>query len=370
MSDQEKSTGTEPRAALARDGVRGTGRHRRRTGRRGGAVLLTVVLGLGVLGASGAAYLLRRLDDSLTTVDVDRALGDRRPSAEPRGAMNILVLGSDSRAGADGRFGRDEGGSRSDTAMVVHLDAAGHRADVVSIPRDTLMRRPRGAPCRQHDSGGRIMFNEALSSGGPACAVAAAEQLSGLRMDHFVEIGFQGFVEVIDALGGVDVTTTEAIHDRYSHLDLPAGSHRLDGRTALALVRTRHGVGDGSDLGRIALQQAFVKALAARFRAIDVLRQPAKLYRLAGIGARSITTDSSLGSARALAGLAHRMEGVDSRNITAVTLPVGADTRDPNRVVPQEEPCRSLWKALRADRRVPDRVREASGERGTADVVR
>ena len=122
------------------------------------------------------------------------------------------------------------------------------------------------------------MFNTAYEVGGPACAVKTVEQMSGIRMDHYVEVDFTGFKKLIDALGGVPVTTNKPIKDDKSHLDLQAGKHTLNGEQALGLVRTRHGVvGDGSDLGRIQLQQAFIKALIGQVKSVGVFSNPAKL---------------------------------------------------------------------------------------------
>ncbi|MFF8831224.1 LCP family protein [Streptomyces sp. NPDC015131] len=342
-------------------------RARRRPGARRRVVAVAVVALLSVVAAAG--WLLHRLDGNLETVDIDSALGSDRPAAGPDGALNILVLGSDSRAGSNGRYGRDHGGSRSDTAMVVHLSKDRTRADVVSVPRDTMVDRP---ACRQSDGttapARRGMFNEALSTGGPACAVKTVEAMSSVRMDHFVEIDFHGFTQVIDVLGGVDITTTRPIHDPYSHLDLPAGSHHLDGEKALGLVRTRHGVGDGSDLGRIEVQQSFLKALSRQARSSGALSNPSELYRLADITTRNITTDETLGSVQQLVGLARRVKDVDTRRLATVTLPVSPDPADPNRVVPDTRRAAAMWSALGADRPLPRPERPGGGRTGS--VVR
>jgi anionic cell wall polymer biosynthesis LytR-Cps2A-Psr (LCP) family protein len=126
-------------------------------------------------------------------------------------------------------------------------------------------------------------------------------------MNHFLEVDFTGFISLINALGGVDVTTTRPINDPYSHLSLPAGVHHLDGNQALGLVRTRHGVGDGSDLGRIGLQQAFLKALSKRVGDSGVLHDPVRLYKLADMATKSLVTDADLGSVAALQGLAREV---------------------------------------------------------------
>ena len=123
------------------------------------------------------------------------------------------------------------------------------------------------------------MFNSAYSTGGAACAVKTVESITGIRMDHYLEVDFSGFEKLIDELGGVKVTTTKAIDDTESHLNLKAGTHTLNGEQALGLVRTRHGVGDGSDLGRIQLQQAFIKALINQVKSVGVFDEPQEALR-------------------------------------------------------------------------------------------
>src|SRR5690606_2193692 len=136
-------------------------------------------------------------------------------------------------------------------------------------------------------------------------------------------------------LGGVEVTTSKDIKDPESHLDLPAGTHRLDGEQALGLVRTRHGVGDGSDLGRIQLQQAFLKALVKQVREIGLFTNPKKLYDLADTATKTVTTDSGLGSVNALMSFAGGMKGISPGNMQMVTMPVAYDPDNPNRVLLQ-----------------------------------
>ena len=119
--------------------------------------------------------------------------------------------------------------------------------------------------------------------------------MSGIRMDHYLEVDFTGFKKLIDELGGVEVTTTKAIDDPDSHLDLDAGTHTLNGEQALGLVRTRHGVGDGSDLGRIQLQQAFIKALIDQVKHIGLFDNPQEAVRPRRHRHQGLTTDSDLG---------------------------------------------------------------------------
>jgi anionic cell wall polymer biosynthesis LytR-Cps2A-Psr (LCP) family protein len=195
--------------------------------------------------------------------------------------------------------------------------------------------------------------------------VKTVERMSGIRMDHFMEIDFAGFKELVDAIGGVTVTVDEAIHDESSGLDLEAGTHKLDGTRSLAFVRTRHGVGDGSDLGRIGLQQQFMIALLSEIKKQDLLGSPTKAYRIADSLTASLTTDSELASLTALSDFARSMNGVDPATMETVILPVAYDRTDPNRVVAAEPQATTLWKAVRQDEEIPDPAKNSPATGGT-----
>ncbi|GAA2399514.1 LCP family protein [Streptomyces glaucosporus] len=353
MADEDTTGGKAPGKAER------SPRTRRRTALRA-AVWGTV--GALVLAGAGLGLALLKVDGNIAGIDIDSVLGPDRPDDVPNGSLDILLLGSDTRSGENGRYGRDDGTARSDTAMIVHVNKDHDRMSVVSIPRDTLVERPE---CAKPGGGTapparRAMFNSAYEVGGPACAVKTVEAMTGVRMDHYVEIDFTGFTRVIDALGGVRVTTTERIEDEDSGLRLGAGEHTLDGEQALALVRTRKGVGNGSDLGRIRLQHAFLRAFAARVGDTGLLSDPKRLYDLADTATSALTTDSALASASALAGLARAVADIDPGNIRLVTLPVRYSSSDPNRVVPIERQAGRIWRALRADRPIPASVTDGS----------
>ncbi|MEU6390853.1 LCP family protein [Streptomyces sp. NPDC046939] len=312
-------------------------------------------LGLVLAGAGGTAYAWQHLNGNIEGTDVDAVLGEDRPGAQHNGAMNILLLGSDSRAGTHGEYGRGIAGARADTAMVLHVSRDHKKATVVSIPRDTLVERPR---CATEDGGSapaahEAMFNTSYEVGGPACTVKTVEKMSGVRMDHYLEVDFKGFRKLIDELGGVDITTRKAIDDPGSGLDLPAGRHTLKGEQALQLVRTRHHVADGSDLGRIQLQQAFVKALIHRVNTVDPLSHPAKAYDLADTATKTVSADSGLASTDKLLGLGKDLKGISPENTDMITLPVTYDAQGPGRVLPLDKAARRVWSALRHDRPVP-----------------
>ncbi|MFF2325403.1 MULTISPECIES: LCP family protein [unclassified Streptomyces] len=355
--------------------IRPTGSRRKKPSRRRRATVIAAwtLAGAVIVAGGGLGYAYFRIDGNLKSVDINAALGKNRPDSADNGAEDILVLGSDSRSGANSAYGADEGTARSDTAMVVHIDKGHRSASVVSIPRDTLVTRP---DCTSDTTGRtvagqqRAMFNTAYEVGGPACAVKTVEAMSGIRMDHYLEVDFTGFKKVIDELGGVRITTTKAIHDSASHLNLEPGTHTLDGEQALGLVRTRKSVGDGSDLGRIQLQQAFIKALMEQVRSVGVFSNPKTLFDLADTATKAVTTDSDLGSVKQLTGFANGLKGLRAQNVHMITLPVRYDPADPNRVVPLEESAQQVWTALKQDKAIPASATENSaGDKGVAGSV-
>ncbi|MFF4965301.1 LCP family protein [Streptomyces sp. NPDC001037] len=355
---------------------RGGGRRRKAApGKRRKALLATAwaAAGVVVLAGTGFGYVYFKLNGNLKSVDINQALGDGRPTKVDNGSENILVLGSDTRAGTNRKLGggTDDGSARSDTAMIVHVYKGHKRASVVSVPRDTLIDRPACTDAKgaSHPAATGVMFNSAYSTGGAACAVKTVESLTGIRMDHYLEVDFAGFQKLIDDLGGVPVTTTRPISDPQSHLNLKAGTHTLDGERALALVRTRHGVGDGSDLGRIQLQQAFVKALLDQVAHVGVFSDPKRLYDLADTATKAVTTDSDLGSVNALADFAGGLKGIGSSHLRMVTMPVRYDPADPNRVLMEKAKAERIWQALRNDRPIPASATKDTAAGEAAGVV-
>ncbi|MEU0136726.1 LCP family protein [Streptomyces sp. NPDC006296] len=366
MSDDAMPPG---RRASHRGGPAPRGRRKERGRHRGLKITFLVLLVLLLAGGGGAYWMYQDLDRNITGVDIDKALGGDRPEKLPTTGQNLLVLGSDSRAGAENQElggGGAVGGARSDTALVVHIPEGRSGAVAVSVPRDTLVTRPEctAADGSTRASAERVMFNSVYSQVGPACVVKTVEKMSGVRIDHYLEIDFAGFKELVDAIGGVTVTVEEPIRDPASGLDLAAGTHRLDGDRSLAFVRTRHGVGDGSDLGRIGLQQQFLLALLTEIKSQDLLGSPATTYRIARSATESLTTDEGLASLTSLSRFARSMNGVDPSTMETVMLPVAYDRQDPNRVVAAEPQAGTLWKAIRSDGTIPESAKRSPATGG------
>jgi LCP family protein required for cell wall assembly len=350
---------------------RAKGSRRKPRSERPKAFLVTAwaAAGVVVLGGTGLGYTYFKLNGNIKSVDINQALGTDRPLDVDNGSQDILVLGSDTRSGSNKELGggADDGTARSDTAMIVHVYEGHKKASVVSIPRDTLVDRPECTDSEgdTHDAANGAMFNSAYSTGGAACAVKTVESMTGIRMDHYIEVDFSGFQKLIDELGGVKVTTTKDIKDPQSHLNLKAGEHQLTGKQSLGLVRTRHGVGDESDLGRIQLQQAFIKALVDQVKDVGVLASPKKLFDLADTATKTVTTDSELASVTDLASFANGLKGISSSKMNMVTMPVQYDPADGNRVLVDKDKAPLVWDALKDDKAIP---KAATKDTATGDA--
>ncbi|MFJ5302344.1 LCP family protein [Streptomyces sp. NPDC088350] len=343
----------------------GTPRRRRRTGRW---ILLSLAV-LVLAGAGTAYWLYSGIDGNIKHVDIDKAIGDDRPEKLPTSGQNILILGSDSRAGANAKLDNAKvSGARSDTALVMHIPEGRKKAVAISIPRDTLVTRPECTRANGSTvaSAKRVMFNSIYSQVGPACVVKTVEQISGVRMDHYVEVDFAGFKDLVDAIGGVTVTVDQDIHDTSSGLNLTKGTHKLNGTQSLQFVRTRHGIGDGSDLGRIGLQQKFMLALLTEIQKQDLLGSPVKAYKIADQLTAALTTDSDLASLTKLAEFGRSLNGVNPSTMETIMLPVSYDKIDPNRVVAAEPQASTLWKAVRTDSTIPESAKKSPATGGTS----
>ncbi|RCH64611.1 LytR family transcriptional regulator [Streptomyces sp. SDr-06] len=336
-------------------------------------LVLCSLAGLLLLVGGAAAYTWHRLSDNISSVELGSLL---TPAASATSDLNILIVGSDSRAGKNaGRAGGGDDTGRSDTTLLLHVYGGRRKAAVVSIPRDTIVDRPACTTASGQKLPERegVMFNSVYETGGAPCTVAAVESLSGgLRINHYVEVGFDGFAELMDALGGTTVTLVKPIDDKDSGVHLRAGRHHLNGQQSLDLVRTRHGVGNGSDLGRIQLQHQFLTALLSRLTGQNLLADPARLFNVADTATKSLTTDSSLAHVGNLASLAYSMRGLGAPDVQMVTLPAQLEQGDEDRLVPDAARGAKVWAALKADRPVPQDALTgtASGPNGIGQVVR
>ena len=330
-------------------------RHRHEDGRRRVARAAVVTIGAVVLAlVIGGLFAYRSLEGNITALDTDEALGTDRPEAyddDPvtRDPLNILLLGSDTREGQGNSSIGGETPGLSDTTILLHLSADRERAYGVSLPRDAMVERPDCLmPNGETDPGGLSMFNQAYAVGGPGCTQRTVEQLTGIRIDHFVVVDFAGFKHMVDALGGVTVCVPEEVNDDVGNIHLPAGTYEATGTQALDYVRVRHGISNNGDIGRMKRQQAFLAAMANKAISAGTLANPVKLYNFLDAATNSLTTDPELANLKDLAGLAGQLRGIGLENVQFLTVPWEWWEEDRNRVVWTDE-AEDLWDRLRND---------------------
>ncbi|MFB0617727.1 LCP family protein [Streptomyces sp. AGS-58] len=332
-------------AVRAASGTREGGRSRRaRPLRRGLRALkiLGVCLSTLILITAGAGWwFYQHLNGNIHSLALDGKGGAEQADAFGRTPINILVMGSDGRTsktdcslgGGCSRTGV-QSGSNADVEMVLHISADRSNATVMSIPRDTMTRVP---ACEDGETGKSTsgyygQVNSALQYG-PACQVATVHRLTGIPVDHFVKLDFSGVVKMSDAVGGVSVCVNADVYDTYSHLKLSRGTHTLKGVAALEFVRSRHGFGDGSDLGRTISQHIFLSAMIRKFKSAGTLTDPSAVYGLADAATKALTVDDGLGSVKKLIALAGDVNKVPAKRITFATMQTAPDPDDDNRVV-------------------------------------
>jgi len=355
--DDLSPSGRQLPGRLGPSGRRGPPRSRtqRILGRHPLLSILGILAALTVTFISLTAYAAyRNVYDSIHHVDVtSHMLGNRPPKLD--GSTNILIIGSDSRAGTKGKYGRGIGGSRSDTSMLLHIPPNHNGALVVSFPRDTMV------PIYQCDADGSghkgqqaqpignvEQLNWTYSYGGPACLWKTLEQITHIHIDHFIEVNFLSFRKIVDDVGGVPVCLPYAVKDPASRLNLPAGRSIVRGAQALAFVRERH-IGEGSDLQRINRQQIFLASLAQKIKQSSSLTDPTKLYSLVHDIASSLTTDSALTSTDMLA-IANSLKGVSTGSLQFMTAPVLPYPANPDNQVEFWQPyANQLFGAIARD---------------------
>jgi LCP family protein required for cell wall assembly len=277
------------------------------------------------------AYLkFRSVWDSIRRVDLS-GLGPQ--PAKFTDATNILLIGSDTRAGANHAFGAGIQGQRSDTIIILHITPGSHGVIALSIPRDSVVPvlacpATDGTIGQQAQPGQVEQINETFADGGPGCLWETIEQTTHLHLDHFVELNFTGFEKVIDDVGGVSICLPFAVNDPLSRLRLPAGRHHVMGAQALAFWRARY-IGDGSDLQRINRDQYLMASVLQGVEHADLLSSPARVLSVLTDAARSMTTDAGL-SLPTLLGIAASLRRLPASKVQFVELPTVPYPADPD----------------------------------------
>ena len=338
------------------------------------AVLLAGVLF--VVSSAGFVYASLSSQFADRVVNIDAYSVDGQSKATPDSfegrAVNILVVGTDSRNGASGELGAgdadDVPGLRNDSTMVIHVSADRSRVQIVSIPRDTLVDIP---ACKHRDGTtseptSDDMFNNAMvygSNGGDdpediapgiACVKSTVEKLSGMSIDAFMVVDFAGFISMIDALGGVWFNIPEHIEDESAQLYIDAGCWKLSGTHALAYMRSRKGQGDGSDISRIGRQQQLISAMLRELQEKNYVTDPGALINFLQAAISAVNVSDNLGNASSDASLLiNVLQKVDRTNIQFVTMPVEEPSWDPNRRIPSDPMAHNVWTALKNDQALP-----------------
>ncbi len=302
---------------------------------------------------------------SINKIDVFSGI-DKRPEKKST-AMNYLLVGSDTREGLSKaelkalRVGSvaTAAGKRSDTMLLVHISKARDKAVMISIPRDTFALIP------EHTSkSGKLIpavyskINSSFNWGGAPLLIQTIEEMTELKIDHYIEINFAGFARIVDSIGGVEVCTKKNINDPKSHLILEAGVHTLNGIESLKYVRTREFDGLG-DLGRMQRQQAFMSAVLRKATSAGVLLNPVTMASFINSSLSAVTTDSELKNSELIA-LAKQMKSLSTSSVRTLTVPLSNLNYYSNGVTsavlwdPVLAP--QLWTRLREDQAVVDEV--------------
>ncbi|GAA4152817.1 LCP family protein [Streptomyces tunisiensis] len=278
-------------------------------------------------GVGGYLYL-EHLNDNITSVSDD---GAGTGGFQKDQAINILLIGTDKRTGSGNEGYGDKGSAgHADTTILLHVSKDRSNATALSIPRDLIVDIP-DCPTEQEDGSQKVIpgetgvrFNTSLGQGGrtPSCTMRTVTELTGIKPDNFMVADFNAVKTLTSAVGGVEVCLGKDINDPDSHLNLPKGTHRIEGEEALAFVRTRHSVGLGGDLSRIELQQQFLSSLMRELKSNDTLTSPSKMIKLAEAGTEALTVDSTLNSINKLKDLGLELGKLNVKNLTFTTIPV------------------------------------------------
>ena len=285
-----------------------------------------------------------------------KANGLTLPNSKPitaedlKGPINILLVGSDTRKGQGKGYG-NESSTLADVMILLHVSEDRKSATALSFPRDLMVPWPAcpstsGGPGYLPQALGQL--NATIANGGPGCTLLTIEQLTGLKIPYLAMIEFNGVIEMSNAIGGVDVCVAQEINDPYTQTYLKPGEYTLQGKAALQFLRTRHGVGDGSDLSRISNQQVFLTSLVRKIKSAGVLSNPVQLYSLANAAARNMQLSDSLTDLGTMVSLASALKDVSLEKMVFLQVPSRGGLPAPysGRVMPVYEQANVLFQKL------------------------
>ncbi|TQJ30025.1 LCP family protein [Microbacterium sp. SLBN-146] len=326
-----------------------------------GVLLAVVGVSAGGVGAFALWNAAQTVGDNAVVLDPDEVIPPSLGAIE--GGVNLLVTGTDSCDGPNAALSGacqngDTEGERNDVTMLVHISDEPRRVTVVSFPRDMIVPIP---ACPREDGSGDYsamsaqMLNASYMYGGLPCTVKTIEELTGIDIQFAASIRWTGVINMSDAIGGVDVCVAGEINDPHTGLQLTEGAHTLEGAQALQFLRIRHGIGDGSDLGRISNQQQFMSSMVRKLQSDGVLANPPVLFNLATTAISQVTQgqltlSQSLANPTLMAQIAMAVKDVPYEDIVFVQYPTrygsgpGAD-----RVLPVTDAADVLFAALAAN---------------------
>ncbi len=318
-----------------------------------------IAIGLAVVLVSGIGVGTYIFYDFSSTVSANAVDLDGQEDVPPdigeyKGGFNLVLTGVDTCEEkykdlfGDRCTGRDAGGTLNDVNLLVHVSQEPRRITVVSFPRDLMVPIPE---CEDEDGNvhsamSKQPLNTAYTDGGLNCVVQTISQLTDQEVQFAASVTFGGVIEITNAIGGVEVCLANPIKDRYTGLDMEAGTHWLQGLEALQFLRTRHGVGDGSDLGRIGNQQQYMSSLARALISSDTLGNVPVMLKLANIGLQNLETSTSLADPMKIAQIALAVKSVPFEDIVFLQYPTNQDSADPNKVVPNTQAADVMWDAI------------------------
>ena len=287
------------------------------------AAVVTVAM---VTLGGGVVYVSTQLRAAgIEVFSTDGETFDLPTAEEINGPINLLLIGSDTREGQGSTSYGPVGADLADVIILLHINEERSNAVAMSFPRDLMIAVPEcpnpegGAPYPAKEF---AQINATMNYGGPACTLLAVQSLTGIEIPYLAMIDFKGVIAMSEAVGGVDVCVAEPIDDDYTQLYLDAGEHTLIGEEALAFLRTRHGVGDGSDLSRISNQQVFLTSLVRKLKDEGALTNPFTMFRLGTAALNNMTLSRSLTDLGVIYGMAREVNDVDLDKITFLKLPV------------------------------------------------
>ena len=274
--------------------------------------------------------------------------------------MNVLVMGSDSREGEGNAIDGESGGGGSDTTILLHVSADRQEAYGVSLPRDALVTRPDCKTPGGTVPGGELeLFNTAFALGGPLCTVKMVESLTGIYVDHYLVLDFNGFKDMVEAVQGVEVCIPQDVVDPEHDIYFDAGVQTLTGQQALNYVRERTVLSATGDIGRMKRQQAFIASMVNKVVSAGTLSRPTRVFDFLDAATSSIVVDEDLDSIGRLVDLSMQFRDTGLTDISFLTVPIAPYQPDPNRLVWTDQ-ADALWRLIRTDRPLGGDLAEGS----------